>query len=51
MVENIRLWGYWNSGQDCTAATRVIAGPAIYDRLVAELSDRGPHPERGATPA
>jgi 1-pyrroline dehydrogenase len=39
-VENIRLWGYWNSGQDCTAATRVIAGPAIYERLVASLSDR-----------
>jgi 1-pyrroline dehydrogenase len=39
-VENIRLWGYWNSGQDCTAATRVITGPAIYERLVASLSDR-----------
>ncbi len=39
-VENIRLWGYWNSGQDCTAATRVITGPAIHDRLVATLADR-----------
>jgi 1-pyrroline dehydrogenase len=39
-VENIRLWGYWNSGQDCTAATRVITGPAVYDRLVASLADR-----------
>jgi 1-pyrroline dehydrogenase len=39
-VENIRLWGYWNSGQDCTAATRVITGPAIYDRLVASLSEQ-----------
>ena len=39
-VENIRLWGYWNAGQDCTAATRVITGPAIYDRLVAALADR-----------
>jgi 1-pyrroline dehydrogenase len=37
-VENIRLWGYWNSGQDCTAATRVITGPAIHDRLVADLA-------------
>jgi 1-pyrroline dehydrogenase len=37
-IENIRLWGYWNAGQDCTAATRVIAGPAIYDRLVADLA-------------
>jgi 1-pyrroline dehydrogenase len=39
-VENIRLWGYWNSGQDCTAATRVITGPAVYERLVAELADK-----------
>jgi 1-pyrroline dehydrogenase len=37
-VENIRLWGYWNSGQHCTAATRVITGPAIHDRLVADLA-------------
>jgi 1-pyrroline dehydrogenase len=39
-VENIRLWGYWNAGQDCTAATRVITGMAIHDRLVADLADR-----------
>jgi 1-pyrroline dehydrogenase len=39
-VENIRLWGYWNSGQDCTAATRVMAGPGIYEPLVATLSER-----------
>ena len=40
VTEAIKLWGYWNSGQDCTAATRVIAGPKIYDRFVAELSDQ-----------
>ncbi|HVC99962.1 MAG TPA: gamma-aminobutyraldehyde dehydrogenase [Candidatus Dormibacteraeota bacterium] len=33
----IRAAGYWNSGQDCTAASRVIAGPKIYDRLLEEL--------------
>ena len=33
----IRIGGYWNSGQDCTAASRVIAGPRIYDRLLEEL--------------
>jgi 1-pyrroline dehydrogenase len=38
-VQNIRLWGYWNAGQDCTAATRVLAGAAIHDRLVAALAD------------
>ncbi len=40
VVENIKLFGYWNSGQDCTAACRVIAGPKIYDKFVAELSDQ-----------
>jgi ribonuclease HII len=28
------------AGQDCTAATRVITGPKIYDRFVSELSDQ-----------
>ena len=27
VIENIKLFGYWNAGQDCTAACRVIAGP------------------------
>jgi 1-pyrroline dehydrogenase len=40
VAEAIKLWGYWNAGQDCTAATRVIAGPKIYDRFVSELSDQ-----------
>ena len=39
VIENIKLYGYWNSGQDCTAACRVITGPQIYDKFVAELSD------------
>ena len=37
--ETIKLFGYWNSGQDCTAACRVIAGPKIYDKFVAKLAD------------
>jgi len=37
VAEGIRLAGYWNSGQDCTAASRVVAGPKIYDRLLEEL--------------
>jgi acyl-CoA reductase-like NAD-dependent aldehyde dehydrogenase len=36
-AEGIRLAGYWNSGQDCTAAARVLAGPKIYERLLEEL--------------
>jgi len=31
--------GYFNAGQDCTAATRVLAAPGIYDGLVAALAD------------
>jgi 1-pyrroline dehydrogenase len=37
VAEGIRIAGYWNSGQDCTAASRVIAGPKVYDRLLEEL--------------
>ncbi len=37
VAEGIRLAGYWNSGQDCTAGSRVIAGPRIYDKLLEEL--------------
>jgi aminobutyraldehyde dehydrogenase len=37
VAEGIRLAGYWNSGQDCTAGSRVIAGPRIYERLLDEL--------------
>ena len=33
----IKTAGYWNSGQDCTAASRVVAGPKIYDKLLEEL--------------
>src|SRR5882757_1371055 len=37
VAAGIRLAGYWNSGQDCTAGSRVIAGPKIYDKLLEEL--------------
>lgn len=36
-VEAIAEGGYYNAGQDCTAACRVYAHSAIYDRLVAGL--------------
>src|SRR5216117_3717722 len=38
VAEGIKIGGYWNSGQDCTAASRVVAGPKIYDRLLEELA-------------
>jgi 1-pyrroline dehydrogenase len=37
VAEGIKIAGYWNSGQDCTAASRVVAGPRIYDKLIEEL--------------
>jgi 1-pyrroline dehydrogenase len=37
VAEGIKIAGYWNSGQDCTAASRVVAGPKIYDKLLEEL--------------
>jgi 1-pyrroline dehydrogenase len=39
-AETIRMAGYWNSGQDCTAATRVIAGPKVYDAFVSKLAEQ-----------
>ncbi len=38
VVEGLRTFGYYNAGQDCTAACRVYAGPKIYERLVADLA-------------
>jgi aminobutyraldehyde dehydrogenase len=38
VVSGVRTFGYYNAGQDCTAACRLYAGSKIYDRLVADLS-------------
>jgi aminobutyraldehyde dehydrogenase len=38
VVSGIRTFGFYNAGQDCTAACRIYAGAKIYDRLVADLS-------------
>ena len=37
LVETLKFAGYTNTGQDCTASCRVIAGPRIFDDLVTEL--------------
>src|SRR5205807_7337101 len=37
VVEWIKIGGYFNAGQDCTAATRVIAGPHIHEKLPGDL--------------
>jgi aminobutyraldehyde dehydrogenase len=38
VVEGIRVFGYYNAGQDCTAACRVYAGTKVYEKFVADLS-------------
>jgi aminobutyraldehyde dehydrogenase len=38
VVGGVRTFGFYNAGQDCTAACRIYAGPKIHDKLVAELS-------------
>ena len=38
VVAGIKTFGYYNAGQDCTAACRIYAGRKIYDNLVADLS-------------
>ncbi|MEX0754527.1 MAG: gamma-aminobutyraldehyde dehydrogenase [Actinomycetota bacterium] len=38
-AEWIQVAGTFNSGQDCTAATRVIAGPGMYEKLVDKVVD------------
>jgi aminobutyraldehyde dehydrogenase len=38
VVEGVKIFGYYNSGQDCTAACRIYAGRKVYDNLVADLS-------------
>jgi 1-pyrroline dehydrogenase len=38
-VRAVRLFGYFNAGQDCTAACRVLTGPGIHDDFVSGLSE------------
>jgi betaine-aldehyde dehydrogenase len=38
-VEGISVAGYFNAGQDCTAATRVLAGPGVYGDFVDALTE------------
>lgn len=40
VAEGIAAAGYFNAGQDCTAATRVLAGPGIHDDVVAALAEQ-----------
>lgn len=37
-VDGLKAFGYYNAGQDCTAACRVYAHASVYDRFVADLT-------------
>jgi len=39
-AEWLAVAGYFNAGQDCTAATRVLVGPKVYDSFVAALAEQ-----------
>jgi betaine-aldehyde dehydrogenase len=39
VVEGVKVAGYFNAGQDCTAATRVLAGPKIHDEFVSGIAE------------
>src|ERR671923_776351 len=40
VYETIAGTGYYNAGQDCTAATRVLAGSGVYDEFISGLADQ-----------
>jgi betaine-aldehyde dehydrogenase len=43
----ISMTGYFNAGQDCTAATRVIAGPKVYGDFVDALAEAAKNTKTG----
>jgi betaine-aldehyde dehydrogenase len=46
-AEDIAVAGYFNAGQDCTAATRVLAGPRVHDDFVAALDEQAKSTKTG----
>ncbi len=46
-AEAIAIAGYFNAGQDCTAATRVLAGPRVYDDFVDALAEQAKGTQTG----
>jgi betaine-aldehyde dehydrogenase len=46
-AEAISVAGFFNAGQDCTAATRVLASPGIHDDFVAALTEQAKNTKTG----
>jgi 1-pyrroline dehydrogenase len=36
VAESVKIGGYWNSGQDCTASSRILVSENVYDDVMAE---------------
>ncbi|MGZ5310914.1 MAG: gamma-aminobutyraldehyde dehydrogenase [Solirubrobacterales bacterium] len=49
VAETIAGTGYFNAGQDCTAATRVLASKAVYDDVVSGLAEQAKDYKTGDT--
>jgi betaine-aldehyde dehydrogenase len=46
-AEEIAVAGYFNAGQDCTAATRVLAAPGVYEDFVAAITEQAKQTRTG----
>ena len=46
-AEAIAGAGYFNAGQDCTAATRVLAGPGVHEDFVAAITEQAKNTKTG----
>jgi betaine-aldehyde dehydrogenase len=46
-AEAIAIAGYFNAGQDCTAATRVLAAPGAHDDFVSALTEQAAQTKTG----
>jgi betaine-aldehyde dehydrogenase len=49
-AEAIAVAGYFNAGQDCTAATRVLAAPGIHDDFVAAIAEQAKNNAKTGSP-
>ena len=46
-AEAIAAAGFFNAGQDCTAATRVLTAPGVHDGFVDALTEQAREPDGG----
>ena len=45
-AEWLAVAGYFNAGQDCTAATRMLVAPGVYDDFVVAMAEAGYDPSQ-----